>query len=224
LIMVLLFLCLHNYELCLQFLHILCSFDVLHDWHCIMPLVEVLDNCAYPFFFLVPLLDLLILFQLRPELCFFLKQVGHRVDLSLYILYMYCYFFLPLLLHLWWSGRYEILLKVLELLFVLIDYLHNLINILCHHEFDCLRTFWDFLIGYDQFLVHPIRTVYLVFGLYLSLLEYQFHLVPILFYLLQFHYVYACARLYLLCDPDLHFIQGLSWYPRKYQLYLNQVL
>jgi hypothetical protein len=58
----LLLLCLHDYELCLQFLHILRSFDVLSDWNCLLSLLEVLDSCSYPFFFLVPLLDLLILF------------------------------------------------------------------------------------------------------------------------------------------------------------------
>jgi hypothetical protein len=57
----LLFLCLRSGEFCLQFLHILCPFDMLRDRHCLMPLLEVLDSCAYPFFFLVPSLDLLIL-------------------------------------------------------------------------------------------------------------------------------------------------------------------
>jgi hypothetical protein len=51
----LLFLCLHSGEFCLQFLHILCPFDALCDGHCLLPLLEVLDSCAYPFFFLVPL-------------------------------------------------------------------------------------------------------------------------------------------------------------------------
>jgi hypothetical protein len=80
------FLCLCSYELCLQFLHVMRPFDVLHDQHCLMHLLEVLDSCTYPFSFLVPLLDLLILFQLRSDLCFFLKQVGCHVDLSLYII------------------------------------------------------------------------------------------------------------------------------------------
>ena len=62
LILALLFLCLHNYEFFLQFLHILCSFDTLSDRHCLLPLLEVLDSYAYPSFFLVPLSDLLILF------------------------------------------------------------------------------------------------------------------------------------------------------------------
>jgi hypothetical protein len=56
----LLFLCLRGGEFCLQFLHILCPFDALHDGHCLLPLLEALDSCAYHFFFLVPLLDLLI--------------------------------------------------------------------------------------------------------------------------------------------------------------------
>jgi hypothetical protein len=59
---VLLLLRLHSYELCLQLLHILRSFDALHDWHHPLPLLKALGSCAYPFFLLVPLLDLLILF------------------------------------------------------------------------------------------------------------------------------------------------------------------
>jgi hypothetical protein len=201
--MVLLFLCLHNYELCLQFLHIPCSFDTLRDWNCLMPLLEVLDSCVYPFFFLVPLLDLLILFQLRPELCFFHEQVGHYVDLSLYLLYLHCYLLLPLLLHLWWSGRCERLLEVLDLIFILIDCLHNMINILCHREFSRLHSLWNFLVGYDQFLLQPIHIVSLILGLDLSLLKYQFHHISIVLFLLQFYCVCACTRLYHMCDADL---------------------
>lgn len=59
--LVLLFLCLHSYELCLQFLHVLFSFDAFRDRHCLLPLLEVLDSFTYPLSFLVPLLDLLIL-------------------------------------------------------------------------------------------------------------------------------------------------------------------
>jgi hypothetical protein len=55
-------LCLHNGEFCLQFLHVLCPFDALHDGHCLLPLLEVLDSCTYPLLFLVPLLEFLILF------------------------------------------------------------------------------------------------------------------------------------------------------------------
>jgi hypothetical protein len=54
-------LCLCNCEFCLQILHVLCPFDVLCDGHSLLPLLEVLDSYAYPFFILVPLLDFLIL-------------------------------------------------------------------------------------------------------------------------------------------------------------------
>jgi len=62
----LLLLCLCGYELYLQLLHILRSFDTLSDRDCLLPLLEVLDSCAYPIIFWVPLLDLLILLHLHP--------------------------------------------------------------------------------------------------------------------------------------------------------------
>jgi hypothetical protein len=142
---------------------------------------------------LVPLLDLLIFFQLHPELCCLLEQVGCHVDLSLYLLYIFCCLLLPLLLHIWWSGRYELLSEVLDLLFVLIYILHNLINLLCHCEFDHLHALWYFLIGYGQLILHPIFSVFFIFSIELSLLEYQVHLIPIVLFLLQFRCVCACT-------------------------------
>jgi hypothetical protein len=59
--LVLLLLCLRNYEFFLQLLHILCSFDVLSDRHHLLPLLEVPNSCVYLLLFLVPLVDLLIL-------------------------------------------------------------------------------------------------------------------------------------------------------------------
>jgi hypothetical protein len=176
--------CLRKYEFCLQFLHILRSFDALVIDIVFCPLLEVLDSCAYPFFFLVPLLDLLIFFYLHPKLCCLLEQVNLHVNLSLYLLYLRCCLMLPLLLHLWWSGRYELLPKVLDLMYVLIDCFHNLINLLCHREFIPLHALWDFIISYGQFLLHPICTIFLIFGLELSLLEYQFQIILIVPYLL----------------------------------------
>jgi hypothetical protein len=61
LILSILLLFLHSYELILQFLHFLYSFEVLSDLHRIMPFLEDLDSYAYLFLFLVPLLDFLIL-------------------------------------------------------------------------------------------------------------------------------------------------------------------
>jgi hypothetical protein len=180
----LLFMCLCNYEFCLHFIHILRSFDMLHDYHCLVPLLEVLDSCTYHFSFMVPLLNLLILFQLCLELCYFFEQFSGHVDLSLYLLYLCCFLLLPLLPHLWWSGRHEILPEVLNLMFVLIDCLHNLINLLCHHEFNHLHPLSNFLIGYDQFMLQPIRMVSLIFGLDIVFLEYQFYLISIVLYLL----------------------------------------
>jgi hypothetical protein len=180
----LIFLCLRSYEVFLQFLHILYSFDALCDWHCLQPLLEGLDSCAYPFSFQVPLLDLLILLHLRPDFCFFLEQVGRRVDLSLYLLYLRCFLLLPLFLHLQWSGRCEILLEVLDILLILIDCLHNLINLLCYREFNHLCVPWYSLIGCDQFLHQSIRAVLLIFGLELILLEYQFQCISSVLFLL----------------------------------------
>jgi hypothetical protein len=183
-----------------------------------------LDNFSYPFSFLVPLLDLLILFHLRPELCCFLEQVVCHVDLLFYLLYLLCWLLFPLLPHLRWSGRCELLSKILDLLLVLIDFLHNLINILCHREFGLLRGLCNFLVGYDHFLLQSLHAFLLFFCLELSLLEYQFHLVLMLLYLLQFYCICACTRLYLLCNTELQFIQCLGWYPRQYQLQLSQIL
>jgi hypothetical protein len=170
----LLLLCLRGYEFFLQLLHILCSFDMLSDQHRLMPLIEVLHNCFYPLLFLVPLLDLLILLQLRPPLCLFIEQVGSYADLSLHILYMCCCFLLPLLLHLRGSGRSELFLNVLDILPILIDCLDNLINLLCFRELCCLRALRNFLIGYNQSLLKPICAVFLIFGLEIDLLEHQF--------------------------------------------------
>jgi hypothetical protein len=97
----LLFLCLRSYEFCLQFLHVLHPFDALCDQNCLLPLFEVLDSCTYPFFFLVPLLDMLIFFQPHPKLCFFLEQVGHCINLSFYLFHQHNCIFLPFLLHYW---------------------------------------------------------------------------------------------------------------------------
>jgi hypothetical protein len=169
----------------------------------ILPLLEVLNSCTYPFSFLVPLLDLLILFQLHLELHCFLEQIVRHVDLSFYLLYLcFCLLF-PLLPHLWWSGRCEMLLKILDFLLVLINCLHNLINILCRREFDSMRLLWNLLIGYNHFLLHPLHAFLLLFGLDLILLEYQFHLVPIILYLLRFYCICACTRINLPCNADL---------------------
>ena len=110
------------------------------------------------------------------------------------------------------------LLEVLDLLLVLIDFLHNLINLLYHCEFNHLCILWDFLVGYNQFLFQSICAFLLLFGINLSLLKYQFHAVPIILCLLQFCCICACVRLYLLCNPDLQFIQFLGWYTHQYQL------
>jgi hypothetical protein len=85
------------------------------------------------------------------------------VDLSLYLLYLHCCLMLPLLLHFWRSGRYDNFLKMLDLLPVLIDFLHNLINLLHRCEICCLRVLWNFLICNHQFLLHLIRVVLFIF-------------------------------------------------------------
>jgi hypothetical protein len=113
---------------------------------------------------------------------------------------------------------------MLNLLLVLIDCLYNLINLLCRHEFDFLRILWDFLVGYNHFLLHPIFLVLLIFCLELSLLENQFQRVSTFLFLLQFHCICVCTIIYLLCNVDLQFIQGLGWYLCQYQLYLSEVI
>jgi len=125
------------------------------------------------------------------------------MELFLYLLYMCCFLLLYLLLNLWWSGRCELHLELLDLLLVLIDFLHNMINLLCHHEFGHLQVLWDFIIGYDQFLFQPIHMVLLTFCLKIILLEYQFQHISIFFYLLQFCCICACVRLYLLYNVYL---------------------
>jgi hypothetical protein len=55
---------------------------------------------------------------------------------------------------------YHILMEVLDLLPILIICLHNMINILCHHDLCHLRSLWDFLVGYNQFLLQPIHVVF----------------------------------------------------------------
>jgi hypothetical protein len=165
-----------------------------------------LDRCTYPFSVMVPLLDPLILFQLLPKLCYFIEQVIHRVDLSFYLLYLCCFLMFPFLPHLRWSGRCEILLEILDILLVLIKFLQNLINLLCHSEFGCLSVLWDLPIGYDHFFLQSLHVFPLFFGLDLVLLKYQFHLITVILYLLQFYYICACTRLYLLCNTDLYFI------------------
>jgi len=130
---------------------------------------------------------------------------------------------LPLLLHLQGHGRYELFSEVLDLLPVLIDFMHNLINLLCRHELFCLHSLWNFVIGYSQSMLEPIHVIFLIFGLNIDLLEHQFQIFSLFLHLLQFYCICACAWLYLLRDIDLQFIKFLGWYPCHYQLYLGQI-
>jgi hypothetical protein len=147
---------------------------MLHDRHCLLPLIEVLDSCTYPFSFPIPLLDLLILFHIFPEMRFFLEQVIRCMELLFYLLYFLCCFLFPSLLHYWWSGRCEMLSNILDLLLVLIDCLHNLINFIFRRKFGLLRILWDLLVGYNNFLFQSLHTFLPFFGIELGLLEYQF--------------------------------------------------
>jgi hypothetical protein len=68
------FLCLHSDEFYLHLLHLLCPFDALWDWYCLLPLLEFMDGCVDPFFFHVPFMDLMILLQPGPKLRCFIKK------------------------------------------------------------------------------------------------------------------------------------------------------
>jgi hypothetical protein len=127
-------------------------------------------------------------------MCYFIEQVDSCIDLSLHLLYLCYCFILPFLLHLWGSGRDELFPEVLDLLPVLIDCLHNLINLLHHHELCCLHSLWNFVIGYIQSLLKPIHTIFLVFGLDIDLLEHQFQLFSVVLHLLQLCCVCACTN------------------------------
>ena len=82
----LIFLRLRSNEFCLQLLHVLRPFASFWDWNCLLLFLELLDNCIDPFLFLVPSLDLRILLQPSPKLCFFIEQVCGCADLLLYLL------------------------------------------------------------------------------------------------------------------------------------------
>jgi hypothetical protein len=64
------------------------------------------------------------------------------------------------------------LVEILDLLLVLIDCLHNLINLFHRCEFSRLCGIWNLLIGYDHFLLQSLHAYPLLFGLKLGLLEY----------------------------------------------------
>jgi hypothetical protein len=86
----------------------------------------------------------------------FIEQVSGCADLLLYLLQLCCCFLLPFLLHCWWRGWYEMLSEILNLLLVLLDCLHNLINIFRYCKFIplwCLEASQKFLL-----LFVPVRS------------------------------------------------------------------
>jgi hypothetical protein len=106
------------------------------------------------------------------------------------------YFLLSLFLHLWGSGRNELFPEVLDLLFVLINFLYNLINFLRCHGSCYFLAFWNFVIGYNYSLLEPIHAIFLIFGLNLDLIEHQIQLLFIVLCVLQIFYVCtSCATL-----------------------------
>jgi hypothetical protein len=66
---------------------------------------------------------------------------------------------------------------VLDLLSVLIDCLHNLINLLCHRELCLSARSLGFSHRLPPIPCSSLSTVFFIFGLELSLLEYQFQLI-----------------------------------------------
>jgi hypothetical protein len=125
----LLFLCLRNDNFCLHLLHCLHTFDSFWDWYGLLPLFEFLDHCIDPFLFLVPVLDLWVLLQPSPKLCYFNKQFSCCANLLFHLLQLYCCFLLPLLLHCRWSRWCELFVEILDLLSILINFLCNIVNI-----------------------------------------------------------------------------------------------
>jgi hypothetical protein len=139
------FLCLRSNKLCLHILHLLHPFEFFWDWYGLVPFFEFLDHCIDPFLFLVPALDLWVLFQPCPNLHYFIEQFSCCANLLFHLLQLRCFFMLPFLPHCWWSGWCELFMDILDCLLILINCLHNLVNVSCYWEFIPLRSAWDFL-------------------------------------------------------------------------------
>jgi hypothetical protein len=151
-----------------------------------MLLLELLDHCVDPFFLLVPLLDLLILLQSSPKLHCFIEQVSCCTDLLLYLLHLHYFFLIPLLLGCWWSGWCELFSDILYLLLILINCLHNPVNLLCCFEFISLHGLWNLLLSSFHFFLQSFYALPFLLGLIFSLFIDYFQRLLILCCLLQF--------------------------------------
>jgi hypothetical protein len=147
------FLCLRSDEFCLHLLHLLCPFDSFWDWYGLLLLLELLDHDIDPFLFLVPPLDLWILFQPCPKLRCFIKKFSYCANLVLDLLQLHFCFMLPLLPDYWWSGWCELFSYILDLLLILINFLCNMINHFCFCDFLTLHDLWNLLISSCHFLL-----------------------------------------------------------------------
>jgi hypothetical protein len=139
-----------------------------------MLILEILDHGANPFFFHVPFLDLLILLQPCPKLCFFIKQVSCCANLLFYLLQLHCCCLLPLLLDCWWSGWYHLFSKILDLLLLLINCLCNSINLVYCCDFLTVRGLWNILISSCHFFLQYFYALPFLLGLRFSFPIYYF--------------------------------------------------
>jgi hypothetical protein len=89
-----------------------------------------------------------------------IKQVHSCVDLSFHFVHLSCNFLSPLFFHLRGSHRDEFFLEVFDLLSVLINCLHNVINLLHCVGICYLRVVWDFVIGCSHSLLEPVHVIF----------------------------------------------------------------